>query len=52
MCIAPRTDDIVNIIFKELIHNRRYEDLAKMVMLSARNIDGEEINCRVVELFD
>ena len=26
-CVAPRTDDIVDIIFKELINNRRYEDL-------------------------
>ena len=51
-CVVPRTDDIVEIIFKELINNRKYEDVAKVAVLSARNIDVEEINCRVVELLD
>ena len=51
-CIAKRTDDIVEATFKGLINNRRYENIAKVAVLSARNVDVEEINYRVVELLD
>ena len=43
---------MVGTTFKELINNRRYENLAKVAVRSARNVDVEEINYRVVELLD
>ena len=51
-CIAQRTDDRVGTTFKELINNRRYENLTKVALRFARNVDVEEINYRVVELLD
>lgn len=49
-CIA--TDDIVEAIFKKIIDERRFGDLAKTAVLSARNIDVDEINCKAIQLLD
>ncbi|XP_063994425.1 uncharacterized protein LOC135171800 [Diachasmimorpha longicaudata] len=51
-CIAPRTADIVVSTCKELIEKRKFDEFANVAILSARNIDVEEINNRVVEHFD
>ncbi|XP_044012567.1 uncharacterized protein LOC122855319 [Aphidius gifuensis] len=51
-CVAKRTDDIVEVMFKELLDNRRYDELTTVAVLSARNVDVDEINNRVVELLD
>ncbi|XP_033222979.1 uncharacterized protein LOC117176786 [Belonocnema kinseyi] len=51
-CAAKKKDGIVEEIFKKIIYERRYGDLAKVAILSARNIDVEKFNSRVVELFD
>ncbi|XP_044019970.1 uncharacterized protein LOC122860291 [Aphidius gifuensis] len=51
-CVAPRNDDIVKSMFEDLIKNHRYTDLAKIAVLSARNIDVDDINIEVVELLD
>ncbi|XP_044005460.1 uncharacterized protein LOC122850368 [Aphidius gifuensis] len=51
-CVAKRTEDIVEVMFKELLDNRRYNELTKVAVLSARNVDVDEINSRVVELLD
>ncbi|XP_043463735.1 uncharacterized protein LOC122499439 [Leptopilina heterotoma] len=51
-CVASKSDDIVRTIFGSLIVERKYENLSKVAILAARNIDVEEINCRVVELLD
>ncbi|XP_043464207.1 ATP-dependent DNA helicase PIF1-like [Leptopilina heterotoma] len=51
-CVASKSDDIVRTIFGSLIAERKYENLSKVEILAARNIDVEEINCRVVELLD
>ena len=39
-------------IYGNLIREKRYEELANSVILSARNLDVEEINKRVVKLFN
>ncbi|XP_043481359.1 ATP-dependent DNA helicase pfh1-like [Leptopilina heterotoma] len=51
-CVASKSDDIVRTIFGSLIAERKYGNLSKVAILEARNIDVEEINCRVVELLD
>ncbi|XP_063981490.1 uncharacterized protein LOC135164764 [Diachasmimorpha longicaudata] len=49
--IAQISADTVD-IFTNIINERRYGDLAKVAILSARNIDVDEINDRVMELLD
>lgn len=51
-CISDIQEDIVETIFKDLIFQCKYDELMKMTMLSARNVDIDEINCRVVALLD
>ncbi|XP_044005474.1 ATP-dependent DNA helicase pif1-like [Aphidius gifuensis] len=51
-CLANRNDDIVEVIFKKLIDKRKYESLSKVAVLSARHIDVDNINDRVVQLLD
>ncbi|XP_063990617.1 uncharacterized protein LOC135169496 [Diachasmimorpha longicaudata] len=51
-CIASNNDDIVEVIFKKLIDERRFGDLAKTAVLAARNVDVDEINCNVTKLLD
>ena len=51
-CIAMSDSDIVDDIYGNLIREKRYEELANSAILSARNLDVEEISRRVVELFE
>ena len=51
-CIAMSDSDIVDDIYGNSIREKRYEELANSAILSARNLDVEEISRRVVELFE
>ncbi|XP_044005604.1 uncharacterized protein LOC122850538 [Aphidius gifuensis] len=51
-CLANRNDDIVEVIFKKIIDERKYESLSKVAVLSARHLDVDNINDRVVQLLD
>ncbi|XP_036150735.1 uncharacterized protein LOC118648518, partial [Monomorium pharaonis] len=51
-CIAPSDADIVTDIYGDLIQKRDFNKIAKCAILSARNIDVDEINKRVVELLN
>ncbi|XP_036143523.1 uncharacterized protein LOC118645856 [Monomorium pharaonis] len=51
-CIAPSDADIVTDIYGDLIQKRDFNKIAKCAILSARNIDIDEINKRVVELLN
>ena len=42
-CIAIADSDIVDDIYGNLIRGKRYEELANSAILSARNLDVEEI---------
>lgn len=52
ICIAPANSDFVEDIYGSLVREKQYEQIAKSAILSARNVDVEEINKRVVQLFD
>ena len=47
-CLAPQGQDIVEDTYGELVRARRFKEVAKCAVLSARNVDVEEINCRVM----
>jgi len=51
-CIAPVDANIVQDIYGDLIQNKKFNEIAKCAILSARNADVEEINKQVVELLD
>ncbi|XP_044014008.1 uncharacterized protein LOC122856401 [Aphidius gifuensis] len=51
-CIAPRDADIAEDIYGEVIRNKEYDKLANWAILSARNVDVDDISIRVVELLD
>jgi len=51
-CIASINADIVEDIYGDLIRNKEFNKIAKYAILSARNIDIDKINKRVVELLD
>ncbi|KYN16225.1 DNA repair and recombination protein pif1, mitochondrial [Trachymyrmex cornetzi] len=51
-CIVPINTDIVQDIYADLIRNKEFDKIAKCTILSARNVDVDEINKRVVELLD
>ena len=42
-CLAIADSDIVDEIYGNLIGEKRYEELANSAILSARNLNGEEI---------
>ena len=42
-CLAIADSDIVNDIYGNLIREKRYEEIANSAILSARNLDVEEI---------
>ena len=42
-CLAIAASDIVDDIYENLIRGKRYEELANSAILSARNLDVEEI---------
>ena len=51
-CLAAQGQDIFEDTYGELVRARRFKEVAKCAVLSARNIDVEEINCRVMNLLD
>jgi len=51
-CLASSNADIVTDIYSDLIQKKDFNKVAKCVILSARNIDVDEINKRVVELLN
>ena len=51
-CIPMSDSDIVGEIHGNSIREKRYEKLANSAILCAKNLDVEEINRRVVELFN
>jgi len=51
-CIAPINADIVEDIYGDLIRKKEFNKVAKCAILSARNVDVDEINKKVVELLD
>ncbi|XP_036143658.1 ATP-dependent DNA helicase pif1-like isoform X2 [Monomorium pharaonis] len=51
-CVAPINVDIVEDIYGDLIRKKEFDKVAKCAILSARNVDVDEINKKVVELFD
>ncbi|KMQ82814.1 atp-dependent dna helicase pif1-like protein, partial [Lasius niger] len=51
-CVAPLNADIVEDIYGELIRKKEFAKVAKCAILSARNVDVDEINKKVVELLD
>ncbi|KYM93650.1 ATP-dependent DNA helicase PIF1, partial [Cyphomyrmex costatus] len=51
-CIASTDADIVQDIYGDIIRNKEFSKMEKCAILSARNIDVDEINKRVIELLD
>ncbi|XP_043467912.1 uncharacterized protein LOC122502086 [Leptopilina heterotoma] len=51
-CIAPTETDIVIDTFGDLLQRNEYKLATKCAILSARNIDVQELNIKVVELLD
>ena len=51
-CIANPNSDIVENTYGQLIREKQFAKLSTSAILSARNIDVEEINKRVVQLLD
>ncbi|XP_070171476.1 uncharacterized protein, partial [Polyergus mexicanus] len=51
-CVAPIDADIVEDIYGDLIQKKEFGKVAKCAILSARNVDVDEINKKVVELLD
>ncbi|XP_044005457.1 uncharacterized protein LOC122850363 [Aphidius gifuensis] len=47
-CIAENNEDIVESIFKEIIKNQKYDELTKVAVLAARNVDVDEINYAIL----
>lgn len=51
-CVAPINADIVEDIYGDLIRKKEFVKVAKCAILSARNVDVDEINKKVVDLLD
>ncbi|XP_044011846.1 uncharacterized protein LOC122854854 [Aphidius gifuensis] len=51
-CLAARDADIAQDVYGEIMNNKQFDKLAKCTILSARNVDVDDINIRVVELLD
>ncbi|XP_025265716.1 uncharacterized protein LOC112638349 [Camponotus floridanus] len=51
-CIASNNADIVEDIYGDLIRKTEFIKMSKCAILSARNVDVDEINKKVVELLD
>ncbi|XP_011313387.1 ATP-dependent DNA helicase PIF1-like [Fopius arisanus] len=51
-CLALPDADIAEDLYGEVIRNHQYEKLTEWAILSARNVDVEDINKRVVQLLD
>ncbi|XP_051155716.1 uncharacterized protein LOC127278181 [Leptopilina boulardi] len=51
-CIAPPGTDIAEDTYGNVIRNKEFDKLTKMAILSARNVDVDDINRSVVELLN
>lgn len=51
-CIALINIDIIEDVYGDLIRKKQFHKIAKCTILSARNVDVDEINNKVVELLD
>ena len=51
-CIIPPNGCIVEEVFGELIRQKKYDEMSQCAILSARNIDVDEINEQVTNLLD
>ncbi|XP_034934873.1 uncharacterized protein [Chelonus insularis] len=51
-CLAHVDDDIINDTYGDLFRQKKFNEATKCAILSARNIDVDEINKKVVELLD
>ncbi|XP_057339407.1 uncharacterized protein LOC130676918 [Microplitis mediator] len=52
MCSTSKNNDIVDNVYGNIIRGKRYTELTKTVILSARNVDVDAINREVVALLD
>lgn len=52
MCLTSKNNDIVENVYGKIIKGKRYNELTKTFILSARNIDVDEINKQAIELLD
>ncbi|XP_057322519.1 uncharacterized protein LOC130665907 [Microplitis mediator] len=51
-CFVSKNNDIVENVYGNIIRGKRYDELTKTVILSARNVDVDVINKQVVELLN
>lgn len=51
-CIANENSDIVGDMYRDIIIRKQYKIMANYVILSARNVDVDEMNKKVVSLLD
>ncbi|XP_058799371.1 ATP-dependent DNA helicase pif1-like [Phymastichus coffea] len=51
-CILDKNDDIVRHVFKKLITEKKFDVISKRAILSARNLDVDELNKLVTDLLD
>ncbi|XP_058810633.1 uncharacterized protein LOC131675610 [Phymastichus coffea] len=51
-CILPPNDDLIDVIFGKLIKEKKFQEMSKCAILSARNIDVDEINKQITNLLN
>lgn len=51
-CVLSKNECIVQEVFGKLIQEKNYEEMSKCAILSARNVDIDEINEQVTDLLD
>ncbi|XP_058796825.1 uncharacterized protein LOC131667435 [Phymastichus coffea] len=51
-CLLKKSDDIVLSVFQRLIIEKKFDAMSKCAILSARNIDVDELNRLVTDLLD
>ncbi|XP_058789934.1 ATP-dependent DNA helicase pif1-like [Phymastichus coffea] len=51
-CILPPNECIVQNTFGALIKNKKFDDLSHCVILSARNVDVDDMNNKITDLLD
>ncbi|XP_057332074.1 uncharacterized protein LOC130671942 [Microplitis mediator] len=51
-CLTSKNNDIVDNVYGNIIRGKRYDELTKTVILSARNVDVDVINKQVVVLLN
>ncbi|XP_058797002.1 ATP-dependent DNA helicase pif1-like [Phymastichus coffea] len=50
-CILPPTANIIESIFGNLIWEKKFQEMSKCAILSARNVDVDDINKQITNLF-